>query len=100
MVIFTLNRCKYLANKSGLTTRWSGRLKYPGDDAESICRRSAKPLTIFVEFGDEHSGRIVLGSFARLYQATHDEGIVADVAQCLNTTPEEVKSLFENLTDG
>ncbi|MEO1208763.1 MAG: tetratricopeptide repeat protein [Cyanobacteria bacterium J06638_20] len=57
-------------------------------------------LTIFAEFGDEHNGRIVLGSFARLYQATQDEGIVVDVAQCLNETPEAVKRLFENLTDG
>ncbi len=51
-------------------------------------------LEIYVEYGDEHNGAIVMRSFARLYQTTQDDRLLTAVAQCLGSTPAEVQQLF------
>ena len=54
-------------------------------------------LRTFVEFNDNHNAVIVLNSFNRLYQTTQNNDVLTDVAECLNSTVEEVSQLFENL---
>lgn len=51
-------------------------------------------LEIYVEYGDEHNGAIVMRSFAHLYQTTQDDRLLTAVAQCLGTTLAEVQQLF------
>lgn len=58
-----------------------------------------KALEIFIEFNDQHSTAMAVRSLARLHQATQDDTLIADVAQCLNTTVEEVSQLFERLQE-
>ncbi len=55
-------------------------------------------LTTFVEYNDTHSGGIVLRSFSRLHKATQDDALLTEVAQCLNTTIEEVTQLFDRFS--
>jgi len=52
-------------------------------------------LVTYVEYNDPHNAGIVLRSFSRLYQATQDASLLTEVAQCLNSTVEEVTQLFE-----
>ena len=53
-----------------------------------------KALATYVEFKDEHKVGIVLGSLARLWRETDDDGILATVAEALGETPENVKARF------
>ncbi len=52
-------------------------------------------LETFVKFEDKHSGGIVLRGLYRLHQVTQDNTLLPEVAQCLNSTVEEVAQLFE-----
>ena len=53
-----------------------------------------KSLQIFVEFGDENSGKTALSSLARLWQATTDRQVPASVAQILGITKEKAEELL------
>ena len=54
-------------------------------------------LEIFAEFNDQHSVEITLKILGRIYQATQDESILTNIAQCLNATVEDVQQRFANL---
>ena len=54
-------------------------------------------LEVFVEFGDEYSVEIVISSLARIYEETQNHSLLANVAQCLNSTVEEVTQRFDEL---
>ena len=54
-------------------------------------------LETFVEFSDNHDALIVLSSFNRLYQTTENNDLLNDVAECMNSTGEEISQLFDNL---
>jgi tetratricopeptide (TPR) repeat protein len=52
-------------------------------------------LQISAEFNDQHRIAFVLKNLSRIYQATQDDEILTDIAQCLNTTVEAVRQWFE-----
>jgi tetratricopeptide (TPR) repeat protein len=51
-------------------------------------------LTTFVDYNDTHSSGVVLRSIARLWQASGDAGLPADVAPILGGTVEETEALL------
>ncbi len=52
-----------------------------------------KALEICIEFNDQPSGTVVLSSLSRLWKATTDERILAEIAQILSISQEDVKEL-------
>ena len=59
-----------------------------------------RDIKTYGEYGDQYNMGIVLHSFSRLYGTTQDEGLLSAVAETLGATPDEVRQLFEKLSDG
>ena len=53
-------------------------------------------LQIYFEFNDEHYLDATLDNLARIYKASQDESLLAEVASILDTTVEEVREGFED----
>jgi len=54
-----------------------------------------KSLEIFVDFGDQQSGTIALSNLAKLWQATTDQRVLAEVARILGISQEEARKLLK-----
>ena len=74
-----------------------GLLAEAQEDYAQAQQQLIQALTIFVEFNDQHSASIAISSLARFYKATQDDTLLTEVAQCLNSTVEEVAQLFKTL---
>ena len=55
-------------------------------------------LKIFAEFNDQHSVVMTLNNLNRIYGTTQDEGLLSSVAEILDSTPEDVRQIFANLS--
>jgi tetratricopeptide (TPR) repeat protein len=55
-------------------------------------------LQITAEFNDEYGLGISLRNLARFYREYPEDSLLKNVAQCLNTTVEEVRQRFDSLT--
>jgi tetratricopeptide (TPR) repeat protein len=53
-----------------------------------------RSLQVCIDFDNQEHTDFLIRSFARLYQTTQDNRLLAAVAQCLSTTPIEVQQLF------
>ena len=74
-----------------------GLLAEAEEDYAQAQKHLQQALEIFVEFNDEHSAGMTVRNLARVYKETQDNSLIADVAQCLNSTVEEVTQLFNQL---
>ncbi|MGB7314331.1 MAG: hypothetical protein WA939_15475, partial [Nodosilinea sp.] len=53
-------------------------------------------LQICVEFNDQNRAAFTLKNLQRVYQATQNEALLTEAAQILNTTPDELRQIFES----
>ena len=72
-----------------------GLLTEDQEDYAQAQQHLQQALAIFFEFNDQHSVGMTIGNLFRLYQTTQDNNILTSIAQCLNSTVEEVTQLFE-----
>ena len=64
-------------------------------DLQEASKAYLQDLQITIEFNDEHGLGISLRNLARFHREFADDDFLAAVAQCLNTTPAEVKQRFD-----
>ncbi len=67
-----------------------GLLAEAEEDYAQAQKHLQQALEIFVEFNDEYSVGMTVKNLARVYKETQDNSLLTDVAQCLNSTVEEV----------
>jgi tetratricopeptide (TPR) repeat protein len=72
-----------------------GKVAEEMGDVDNARAYYLEDLRITVEFNDEHGLGISLRNLARVYQATQDDALLTAVAQILNTTPNDLKQMFE-----
>ncbi len=69
------------------------------EEYEEARSKYLKALEIWTEFNDEYSiSSFSISSLARLSRTTEDDSLLADVAQVLGSTIEEVAQRFESLS--
>ena len=66
---------------------------------EQAQKHYQQALEIFIEFQDQHNAAIVMRSLARIYKTSQDDSLLTGVAQCSNSTVEEVAQMFETLNN-
>ena len=66
---------------------------------EQAQKHYQQALEIFIEFQDQHNAAIVMRSLARIYKTSQDDSLLTGVAQCSNSTVEEVAQIFETLNN-
>ena len=76
-----------------------GLLAEAQEDYAQAQQHLIQALKIFVEFDDQHSAGMTLRNLSRIYQTTQDASLLTEVAQCLNSTAEEVTQLFEQSSE-
>ena len=84
---------------SALPARWEfvqpQSQAWSGSRAMTDLTRYAPALETFVAYQDDHSGGIVLGSLARLWQAGGDATLPAAVAAVLGVPPAEAEAMLQ-----
>lgn len=68
-------------------------------DFEQAQLHHLEDLRICVEFNDQRRMTFTLGNLNRVYSGTQEEQLLSAVAEILDSTPEDVRQIFANLSE-